>query len=544
MKATGKSRSSRSTGATPAKIANEKSPVLKDASLPHFHFEFGGPWGTLIVTLILPVIVLLLVHWSDCGSVHDAGFILSSIISPSGNGDGSNEQPVSLLKRYLLNPVLCPSCSNEANADLACNVRKSQSIAGPIVLLYAFMAVVGWTLFQVLLERCLPAEIVMGTPITVPAQISNDVATAPLLTRPQQQFRLPYRINGHLAIWVTMMLVQCGWPTLQNIQPEGSSPRLVLQFTSAPLYLLYDYTAELAFVTSILCFLFSCYLYISSFHQIPDSNKSATPKVLAVGGTSGHVIYDFFMGRELNPRPTSFSFMKSFDYKEFCELRPGLIGWVLLNIGCAQKQHQHLGFVSGSMILLNLFQGMYVWDALYQERAILTTMDITTDGFGFMLVFGDLCWVPFTYSLQARYLVYHDPQLSYLSLFLILLLHIIGYMIFRGANGQKDAFRRNPDDPSVAHLSYLSTKRGTKLLTSGWWGMARKINYTGDYMMGVTWCLVCGFRSIVPYYYAIYFAILLIHRSTRDDHMCAAKYGDDWIKYKQAVPYRFIPGFV
>ena len=43
----------------------------------------------------------------------------------------------------------------------------------------------------------------------------------------------------------------------------------------------------------------------------------------------------------------------------------------------------------------------YVWDALYFERAILTTMDITTDGFGFMLAFGDLAWVPFTYRSPA-----------------------------------------------------------------------------------------------------------------------------------------------
>ena len=112
-------------------------------------------------------------------------------------------------------------------------------------------------------------------------------------------------------------------------------------------------------------------------------------------------------------------------------------------------------------------------------------MDITTDGFGYMLVFGDMAWVPFTYSVPARYLVKHDPHLSVLALSVIVLLHICGYLIFRGANGQKDAFRRDPEGDSVKHLKYLKTKRGTKLLTSGWWGMARKINYTGDYIMGL-----------------------------------------------------------
>jgi hypothetical protein len=39
-------------------------------------------------------------------------------------------------------------------------------------------------------------------------------------------------------------------------------------------------------------------------------------------------------------------------------------------------------------------------------------MDITHDGFGFMLAFGDLMWVPFTFSLQAYYLVHHPNHLS------------------------------------------------------------------------------------------------------------------------------------
>jgi delta14-sterol reductase len=77
------------------------------------------------------------------------------------------------------------------------------------------------------------------------------------------------------------------------------------------------------------------------------------------------------------------------------------------------------GAVSPEMVSVNVFQALYVADALYNERAILTTMDITTDGFGYMLAFGDLAWVPFTYScamftptfrlVSARYvpLVFH-----------------------------------------------------------------------------------------------------------------------------------------
>lgn len=54
------------------------------------------------------------------------------------------------------------------------------------------------------------------------------------------------------------------------------------------------------------------------------------------------------------------------------------------------------------MILINIFQFIYVLDAHVSEKSILTTMDITTEGFGFMLAFGDLTWVPFIYSLQTR----------------------------------------------------------------------------------------------------------------------------------------------
>ena len=73
--------------------------------------------------------------------------------------------------------------------------------------------------------------------------------------------------------------------------------------------------------------------------------------------------------------------------------------------------------------------------------------------------------------------------ISNLGLVGILCLKIVGYSAFRGANSQKDTFRRDPDHPSVRNLQTLKTERGTQLITSGWWGIARHINYTGDWLM-------------------------------------------------------------
>ena len=70
---------------------------------------------------------------------------------------------------------------------------------------------------------------------------------------------------------------------------------------------------------------------------------------------------------------------------------------------------QRLGQITPAMGLVTLFHSIYVADALWMEPAILTTKDITEEGLGFMLTFGNLAWLPFTYSLQARYLADH-PQ--------------------------------------------------------------------------------------------------------------------------------------
>ena len=60
---------------------------------------------------------------------------------------------------------------------------------------------------------------------------------------------------------------------------------------------------------------------------------------------------------------------------------------------------------------------------IHFQEAFLTTLDIVHDGFGFMLSFGDLAWVPFLYSLQGRYLLEHPQTWSYPALAGIALLN-------------------------------------------------------------------------------------------------------------------------
>lgn len=90
------------------------------------------------------------------------------------------------------------------------------------------------------------------------------------------------------------------------------------------------------------------------------------------------------------------------------------------------------------------------------QPAIFTTMDITTDGFGFMLAVGDLTWVPFVYSLQARYLVFRPVELDLASTVGIVAINALGYWIFRDANGEKNDFR-NGKNPKSEWSAFVTT---------------------------------------------------------------------------------------
>jgi len=347
----------------------------------------------------------------------------------------------------------------------------------------------GWFLLQTILQIAAPGKIHEGVPLA-------------------DGTRLKYRMNGLFSFWFTILAafvaVAAGW---------------------IPATILYDQFGPLLTTVNIFAFLFSLFLYFQG-----NASKRSERR-------SGNAFYDYFMGSALNPR------VGEFDLKLFCEARPGLILWVLINLSFAAKQYELHGTVTTPMILVSAFHFFYIADYYYHEEAILTTWDIKHENFGWMLCWGDLVWVPFTYTLQAHYLVNNTHELSFPAAAGIVTLNMAGYAIFRGANIQKHKFRKDPKVPVWGKpAEYIQTARGTRLLTSGWWGVARHSNYFGDLLMALAWCLTTGFGTPLTYFYFVYFTILLVHREWRDNAMCAEKYGNDWEEYCRRVRWRIVPG--
>jgi protein-S-isoprenylcysteine O-methyltransferase Ste14 len=352
-------------------------------------------------------------------------------------------------------------------------------------------AVVGaWLIFQAVLQVYTPGKQVQG----------------PLLSNGT---RLTYKMNGWFAWWLTWAVLGAGFAG-QLYSPAD----------------LADQFGTLLTTTNIFSYAFCIYLYWHGKHFGMRSER-----------ITNNGINDFWLGTALNPR------IGNFDLKLFFEARPGLIAWVVLDLAFADKQFQLNGFVSLPMILVCAFHFWYVADFFAHEEAILVTWDIRHENFGWMLCWGDIVWVPFTYTIQAQYLVGHPHDLPWWAVLGIVAINAAGYIIFRGANIQKHRFRKNPERFVWGKpAAYVRTASGSLLLTSGWWGLARHMNYLGDLLMGLAWCLPCGFESPLPYFYIIYLTILLVHRERRDHDMCAQRYGTDWDTYCAEVRYRILPG--
>lgn len=191
-------------------------------------------------------------------------------------------------------------------------------------------------------------------------------------------------------------------------------------------------------------------------------------------------------------------------------------------------------------------------DFFINEDWYLRTIDICHDHFGFYLAWGSFVWLPSIYTLQTQYLARYPVSLSGFHAMAILATGVSGYILFRSVNHQKDLVRRTGGNcklwglpAKVVPVKY-HTRDGLEhnsiLLCSGWWGISRHFNYVGDLILSYSMCATCGFTHLLPWIYAIFMTILLVHRCRRDEERCSKKYGSGWEEYKQRVKYAMIPG--
>merc|ERR1712000_305793 len=143
---------------------------------------------------------------------------------------------------------------------------------------------------------------------------------------------------------------------------------------------------------------------------------------------------------------------------------------------------------------------------------------------GWMLTWGNVMFVGFMFPLSVVF-QYHNPSsLSIVGAIAIIALALFGLIVFSQANSQKSQFRSDPTQLIWGKTpESMPTKRGTKLLLSGWWGLARKMNYTGDLILALSHGLPSCSTAFVAHIYFVYLFALLMHRAQRDEELCKKK---------------------
>ncbi|CAK9096325.1 unnamed protein product [Durusdinium trenchii] len=264
---------------------------------------------------------------------------------------------------------------------------------------------------------------------------------------------------------------------------------------------------------------------------------------------------DYFMGVVRNPRLFHGILKVPFDLKRFWNARPGLTGWVILNIsylastyyncklpsaygpgdslffGDHEAKSQQIGKmftnadsfcdaegsfsnIGPAAVFITFAHWYYIFDYNLVEPAYLTTTDIRHDLFGFMLTYGDWGFLSRYYPISFMGFLAVQGGASngfitknYMFALIGILMYVFGMILFRITNIEKHLFRdhmnnggtvdkyRSPWSTRIIFgdkkVEFIKTKEGSMLLTSGYWGLARHFNYIGDLTMCIGWAVAC-----------------------------------------------------
>ena len=188
-----------------------------------------------------------------------------------------------------------------------------------------------------------------------------------------------------------------------------------------------------------------------------------------------------------------------------------------------------------------ILQTLYIAKFFFWETGYFNTLDITLDRAGYYICWGCIVFVPAFYTFASYYLANNPSNVSMSVGMLFLIAGIIFIWLNYDVDAQKESFKKD----NGVHIwgkkaEYISDEEGKrKLLTSGWWGVSRHINYVFEIGLSACWCGVA--LKLPPLAYLAYIIILLVHRTFRDEEKCVKKYGELWKKYSKKVRYCMIP---
>lgn len=255
-------------------------------------------------------------------------------------------------------------------------------------------------------------------------------------------------------------------------------------------------------------------------------------------------MYEFYRGMEVHPR------ILGVDVKQLTNCRFGLLAWELLVVGFFVAGWVKNGFNLAHFVCATL-QTIYLAKFYWWETGYFNTLDITLDRAGYYICWGCIVFVPALYTYSSYYIVAHHPLVSSTGAVAIFVLGVTSIFLNYRVDWEKEFFRDQNGKCNIwgkpatyIEATYESTNgiKHSKLLTSGFWGIARHLNYLFEILAAVSWCLPGLGHGVWPFLYAIFLTVLLIHRTFRDEEKCKAKYGVMWEKYCREVPYRIIPG--
>uniref|UniRef100_A0A1Y1ML18 Uncharacterized protein n=1 Tax=Photinus pyralis TaxID=7054 RepID=A0A1Y1ML18_PHOPY len=286
---------------------------------------------------------------------------------------------------------------------------------------------------------------------------------------------------------------------------------------------------------TVLGVILSVALYIRSFY-VPLCNLKSDVLI-------NNAIYNFYHGRDINPRVFGVVDFKLFLFRFFC------ISTIIMNAVLFYKSVSFKVLTDGDIDYksikynetLAVFAAMQIihhtWCIVY-ESSFVTTFTAQYEAVGYECIVS-LLLGPIVEIGSSKYILDYGVTLPRWQLIFAGVLFMIGSVFYHGSNTQKHQFRLNPYHPKVSHLESLPSSQGRKLLVSGYWGMVRHPNYLGDIIIQMSFGLLV--YNAVPVLVFIFDILWIINRISRTELKCEQRYGSAWKRYCQRVKYSLVP---